>query len=359
MRLRSLFLLFVLLFHCNVNGLVILQYHHVSDKTPEATSISPHDFALQLAYLEESGFKVVSILALKKLLQAGKSPPDGAVVITFDDGYMSVFKNAYPALKERKWPFTVFVNTQPHDQNKPQFMSWDQLREIAKNGATIANHTDSHLHLLRKREGESDKQWNQRRAKEIEFAEKRIKKEIGKSHRLFAYPYGEHDRAIRKYLKEKGYLAFGQQSGPVPSPSSPQYDGQLIPRFPFGGKFVGLSDFATKVTSLPFPALSVSVNKINGAPLYEAELPMGVNRPIMRISTPTMQYLDGLNCFASGQGKIKSERKGNTLVVQANRSLPVGRSRYNCTARAGNGRFFWYSHMYIKRRADGSWYPEY
>jgi hypothetical protein len=45
--------------------------------------------------------------------------------------------------------------------------------------------------------------------------------------------------------------------------------------------------------------------------------------------------------------------------IQAERPLAVGRSRYNCTARARAGnRYYWYSHLWIRRHPDGGWQRE-
>ncbi len=336
-----------------VRALVILQYHHVDDSTPKSTSVSPELFEAHLDFIERNNFKVVSITELRDYLKKG-SVPGGTVIITFDDGYRSIYTEAYPRLKKRKWPFTVFINTQPHDEKNPRYIQWDELREMAKNGATIANHSDTHPHMIRRGKDETAKAWEDWRGRQIDFAEKRIKKEIGKSHKLFAYPFGEYDRALQQMLERKGYLAFGQQSGPVASTSEPQ----AIPRFPFGGEYGQGDDFANKLFSLPLLLTSVVTESEDGRALRDVELPLDVEIPVLRITTPLARYIKNFNCYASGQGRIDTKVLGGSMVVKANRPLPVGRSRYNCTANAGNGRYYWYSHMFIRRNADGSWYRE-
>ncbi len=336
------------------HSLVVLQYHHISDITPRSTSTSPELFAQHLEIITSEKFRVVSVLQLKKWLQSGESLPDKAVVITFDDGYRSVYTEAFPMLKKRGWPFAVFVNTQAHDGKNPQFMTWDELKVLSKYGAVIGNHTDSHPHLIRQRKQESHKQWLQRREQEINFAEIRIEKELGESHKVFAYPFGEYDEDLTGLLKRKGYIAFGQQSGPVAKESHHQ----ALPRFPFGGVYGGRDDFLSKLTSLPFPMARLKVTTENGAVIYSPELPKRATKPVLRVASPMMNYLNGLNCYASGQGKIESDIKGGVLVAQAVRPLPPGRSRYNCTAQAGGGRFYWLSQLFIRRLPNGEWVNE-
>ena len=352
--MRYVFPLLLALFSANAKSLVVLQYHHVSKQTPKSTSIDPALYRAHLKHLEDKKFDIVDILQLKKWLERGDALPDRAVVITFDDGYKSVYTTAYPELKKRGWPFTVFVNTKAHDEKNPHFMSWDQLREMTKYGAVIANHTDSHPHLIRQQSYESYQQWQSRRLAEVEFAEKRIKKELGEGHKLFAYPYGEYDQKLQANLKRMGFLAFGQQSGPISKASSHQ----ALPRFAFGGVYGDLSDFATKVNSLPFPESRIKVSNSNGKVLEDPLLPEGEGKPVLRIASPLMAYIEQVACYASGQGKIKSEIRGGTLVAYANRPLPPGRSRYNCTAHAGAGRYYWHSQLFIRRLPNGAWVDE-
>ncbi len=335
-------------------ALVVLQYHHVSGVTPKATSISPQLFASHLAYLEEKNFKIMAMDELVNILQKGQSLPDGTAVITFDDGYRSVFDTAYPLLKKRKWPFTVFINSKAHDEKNHLFMSWKELKIMAKNGATIANHTDSHPHLIRQQSYENFEQWQHRRKREIEFAQDRIDKEIGTSLKVFAYPFGEYDARLQSQLKEMGYLAFAQHSGPISSSDSLQ----ALPRFAFGGGYGKMDDFVPKVMSLAFPEARIKTTDNNGRVLEQPELPSNVDRPVLRIASPLMQFIKRFNCYASGQGEITADLRGGVAVVRAKKPLPVGRSRYNCTADAGNGRFYWHSQFFIRRQTDGNWYNE-
>lgn len=357
MKIGCLKLFSVLALMCLASAsqaLVVLQYHHVSDKTPKATSISPEVFEQHLQYLKAQNYQILAMPKLESMLRKGEKLPDKTAVITFDDGYTSVYAAAYPLLKKYDWPFTVFINTKAHDEKSHLYMSWEQLRTMAKNGATIANHTDSHPHLIRQQGYEEHKAWEDRREQEITFAQKRIEKEIGQNYKIFAYPYGEYDKALQQRLKSLGYIAFGQQSGPIADSDSLQ----ALPRFAFGGNYTDINEFKTKVSSLPFPQARVKVTNNSGKVLDEPELPADVERPVLRIASPMMGYTKHFTCYASGQGKITAEVRSSVAVVRAPKALPVGRSRYNCTASAGQGRFFWYSQMFIRRQADGAWYNE-
>lgn len=352
--LRKMIVALILAWSPWASALVVLQYHHISENAPHATTISPDLFEAHLDFLEKNKFSVIDIGELETMLKSKKGLPDRAVIITFDDGYRSIYSEAYPRLKKRGWPFTVFVNSKPHDEKNPRFMTWKQLKKISKNGATIGNHTDSHLHMIRRQPNESTPDWLDRMEREIDFAEKRIKQEIGSAPRYFAWPYGEYNGDLQRLLAKKDYLAFGQQSGPISQDSDPQ----ALPRFPFGGNYGEMDDFRVKVMSLPLPLNSVRTEAAGHGHFSDPLLPKGVDIPVLRINTPLARVLKNFQCFASGQGKISTEVQSSTIVVKAKRPLNSGRSRYNCTADSGSGRFYWYSHLFIRKNPDGSWYQE-
>ena len=349
MNFRKLFFCLVLsaCSHSSL-ALVILQYHHISDQSPKSTSTSPELFERHLEQIENLGYDVESLVHIAELLRSGQALPDKAVVITFDDGYRSIYDAAFPLLKKRNWPFTVFINSQPHDDHVPAFMSWRELEELSEYGATIANHSRSHPYFLRR---DASQSYSDFFADEVLSTEQRIKEALGQSHKLFAYPFGEYDRETKAALKKHGFLAFAQHSGPVPS----DVDRQAIPRFPFGGVYGDISDFKVKLQTLALSNIALKLTDERGRAIEEPELGLPVKRPVATLKLSPEMFALSFNCFASGQGQIKAEKKGGELVVQANSALPVGRSRYNCTARSVSGQYYWWSMGFIRRNNQGNW----
>ncbi len=327
---------------------VILLYHHVDTDTPAITSISPEDFEAQLQYLEDNDFRVWALPRLVDTLSSGQSVPDKVVVITFDDNYESVYTEAFPRLKRRDWPFTVFVSTDAVDKGINMQASWDQVREMAQHGATIANHSASHAHLLQKQSGESHKQWRERIRNDIARAQRRIEEETGQQHKLFAYPFGEYNRELVAMVEGMGYVGIGQHSGPTPA----DYAGLALPRFPFAGDYSDVSDFALKVLTLPLPV--AEARDVDGPLSFDTK------RPTLELALKPGDYrARSLQCFGSGQGALKLDWQADREVeVVPGKDLPLGRSRYNCTLPTGktvNGtqRFYWYSHPWIRLTEDG------
>lgn len=329
---------------------VVILYHHVSDKTPKSTSISPAQFEAQMDYLEKNNFKVVSLLELTEKLRNGDSLPDKTVAISFDDSYASVYESAYPRLKKRGWPFTFFVNTDSVGTAKI-FVNWNQLREMSKHGVTIANHTTQHNHLPRREKNESASDWSKRISAEITAAQLKIEQEIGYAPKILAYPFGEYDTEVQKIAEKLGYIAFGQQSGVLYNDG----DLQAVPRFPFGGSFTELDDFVMKVNSRPMPVKKVSFYSDKESAQENVIVKHGA-KPWLVLELADASLLKKINCFATGQGAITVEIIDNKLWVQAKQALAPGRVRYNCTAYSGEkGRFYWYTQQWLVTDNRGGW----
>lgn len=127
---------------------VILVYHHVSQSTPKATSVSPDTFRQHMQYLADN-HQVLPLEDVIKALQKNQPLPDKTVVITFDDGYKNIFENAHPILKEFAFPYTVFVN--PPLIGKANYqLDWQQVKLMSAENASFANHGKQHQHLDRK-----------------------------------------------------------------------------------------------------------------------------------------------------------------------------------------------------------------
>lgn len=354
--LWGLLLVAMLWLPSQLQAAVVLQYHHVSDTTPRATSVTPERFREHMDYLAEWDFEVVPLESLVGLLREGKPLPDKTVAITFDDAYESVYDTAFPLLKRRGWPFTVFVNTAPLDAKKGGFVTWGQLREMARVGASIANHSTEHNHLQRLKPGESRAQWRERIRAEVMDAEKRIREETGQSHRILAYPYGEYDHRVTALLEELDFAAFGQQSGALGSLG----DLQTLPRFPFGGPYGDLEDFATKVNTKPLPLESAQLyaDWADEQPLTDLVVAEG-DRPVLKLNLAREGLVSRTNCFASGQGAIETRVEGQSLLVRADEPLSPGRTRYNCTAASSEpGRFHWFSQQWLVTGPNGQWLHE-
>jgi peptidoglycan/xylan/chitin deacetylase (PgdA/CDA1 family) len=324
----------------------ILLYHHVSSETPASTSVTPEVFDSHLQLLEESGYQVVPLAKIVDTLVNGGEFDSKWVAITFDDAYESVLSEAAPRLRDRNWPYTVFTNTDL--VGKGVYLGWDQLRELEAAGASIANHTRSHEHMVRLRAGESSAAWRERLTRDVIEAQTQLEDELQDPLRLFAYPFGEFTAEISQLLQSLGFISFGQQSGPVGSTTNLY----AIPRFPLGTGFDSVSSLAEKLRTEHLPLVDPPVP----ASLLEAD----ADAPVLTLHIKDVSVRQGsLNCFVAGQPNARVVwLDDQTVEIQSQRPLGSGRSKYTCTAPHPTIRraYFWHTHLWIKPRRDGSWY---
>lgn len=330
-----------------VNAGVVLLYHHVDEGTPPITSIAPDQFSRHLDIIEAEGF---TVLPLDELVKRSMDPSNGydksdekIVAITFDDAYRSIYISAFPILQARGWPFTIFVATRLIEEKNPHYLTWAQLAEMSTQGATIANHTDSHIHMIRRLDAETADHWKHRMTEELLTAKGLLVKH-GLDSNLFAYPYGEYDEATLNLVGDLGMIGFGQQSGAIGPHSNPL----LLPRYPLAGIYIGEAAFRDKLRSLPFP-----VEHPKAEPLVSDNL-----KPPLELSfiTDTLN-LSRLTCYGPGGLMALSEISSTNILATPAEEVSIGRTRYNCTLPRGN-RFYWFSQLWIRKRNDGSWYHE-
>lgn len=331
---------------------VILQYHHISDETPDSTSTSVKRFTRHLEYLDEHQFDVVALPALISGLKRGQAFADKTVAITFDDGYRSVYDTAFPLLREHGFAFTVFVNSAPIDQGSEEFVTWPELQEMSKAGATIANHTMSHPYMVRLLPDETDAQWRERITAEITGAEQAIASHIDQSVKLLAYPYGEFDESLKALLQELGFAGFGQHSGPVGVDS----DVLALPRFPMGGDFGAQDSFITKINTRALPIKRRQLMDDQDKPLQSAVVVAG-SRPRLQLTLDSPALAARLTCYLGGK-ELSVALEDATVTVMPAQALKPGRSRYNCTARADDGRYYWFSQPWLVTGEQGQWQHE-
>lgn len=183
----------------------ILMYHYVSVPPPDADkyrldlSVTPANFQAQMEYLAAEGYHPIRLSDLADYLRNGKPLPANPIVLTFDDGYADNYQNAFPVLKEYKFPATFFVITQFVDDKKPGYMTWDQLEEMAIEGMEIGSHTMTHIDLKGKPRSVQ--------ASELAGSKAMIEARIGTPVKSFCYPAGKYDSQALALVRSIGYTS--------------------------------------------------------------------------------------------------------------------------------------------------------
>ncbi len=315
---------------------IILQYHHVSTETPRSTSVTPEEFRIHLQYLKDKKYQVIGLDTLLAQLQQGKEPADNAVAITFDDGYDNIYHQAHPILQDFGFPYTVFLSPALIDRKEGPVMSWQQIKQLQKDGVIIANHSSYHDHLAAPNKGESKAQWLKRVKTDILLAQTQLEQQLGIKHKWLAYPYGEFSVELEQMVKEMGFIGIGQQSGAVGLNSLMT----RLPRYPSSSQYAALKHFTSKLKT---PALPVTT--------YRAADPVkGPNPPTLTLQIDSSDFKTSqLNCFSNGEPIKVTWLKPDTFSAQAGQKLKTSHKRYNCTAPSlsKKGYFYWYSQPWV------------
>lgn len=101
----------------NPNSLIVLMYHRVIDHAdPMFVGIPVKQFEEQMKYISDR-WNPVSEQQVVNFYRHGKPLPEGAVFVTFDDGYKDAYTLALPVLRKHRIPAILFVSSDPVDNN--------------------------------------------------------------------------------------------------------------------------------------------------------------------------------------------------------------------------------------------------
>lgn len=210
--------------------LLILCYHAVSDRWPADLSVTPAAFEKQLRGLQRSGYQAITLSEVRT------ARPEKALVVTFDDGYLSTYTEAAPILARLRMPATLFVPSDYIGRGRPMVwpgidqwldspyrdelipLDWEKVQELAEAGWEIGSHTCSHPKLTRLPETELEREMTASRVT-IETA-------LRLPCTTIAYPYGDVDDRVAEAAATAGYqLGVG-----LPARWTPATDPMQLPR---------------------------------------------------------------------------------------------------------------------------------
>lgn len=184
----------------------ILMYHYVSTPPEDADkyrldlSVTPEQFAAQLAWLDANGFTAVTLDDVHRALTEGYRLPPRPVVLTFDDGYADAYEHAFRLLDRFGMVGTFFVVTDWLDQSRPGYLTWDQARTMARAGMSIQSHSRSHPDLA------NDCDYDCLVYQILGSAET-IAAQIGVRPRFFCYPSGRYNADVLTVVSQVGMVA--------------------------------------------------------------------------------------------------------------------------------------------------------
>lgn len=181
----------------------VLLYHNISENYHSSQTdmnISAGEFEKHIISLIENGYNIISFDTYLDHLNGLCELPEKSVIITFDDGYLSNYTEAFPILRKYGVCGTVFVVTSrvgSFDTQYPHF-TWKQAKEMVDSGTmSIYSHTVSHPDMLKLSANEI--------AYEVRKSKYIIEKNLARKCNILAAPHGLFSKTATFVIGESGY----------------------------------------------------------------------------------------------------------------------------------------------------------
>jgi peptidoglycan/xylan/chitin deacetylase (PgdA/CDA1 family) len=184
----------------------ILLFHRIAISPINSQYYVPPDkFEQEIRLLHDWEYTAISIELLIRAITEGAELPPRPVIITFDDGHLDNYTSAFPIMQ--KYGFTGVLYIVGNYLGTPDFMTADQIKEMAAAGWEIGSHSMNHLDLTTL---DPDRQ-----RIEIVDSREKLEAELGVPVLTFAYPFGISSAGIIDYVHFAGYVA-GMSLGYTP-----------------------------------------------------------------------------------------------------------------------------------------------
>jgi peptidoglycan/xylan/chitin deacetylase (PgdA/CDA1 family) len=202
----------------------VLAYHSISNNK-SIVDIDLKTFQKQIDFLKKN-FQFVNIDEVFEYVEGKREFVHPVVAITFDDGYKTVFENAFPILEKNNIPASIFVLSDPKHadrnslENNNPFMTVAQIKKLHSKGWAVGCHSATHPEF-------ADPNLDFKR--EIFNAKKTLESSLAVKMNFYVYPKGVYSEKIIDQVKKAKFKgAFSFQAGDV-SKSSNHF---AIPRIP-------------------------------------------------------------------------------------------------------------------------------
>ena len=227
-------------------GVAVLVYHNfVSDEDAarrpsllDEMTMSRAQFRAQLEFLKHSRATALGLDAFAAHVAGTRPAPRGAVLLVIDDGYESVYKIAWPLLREYGMPAVVApivgateerdAWVKAHPRASPH-LSWEELHEMLQpvHGVALvalASHTyDMHENLGKQEralEPVARRAFDARLLADLKRARAVIAARTGQRADYLVWPHGGYTRALVDVAKAAGHAGTFTDLGEVVRPGA-------------------------------------------------------------------------------------------------------------------------------------------
>ncbi|MBU0758952.1 MAG: poly-beta-1,6-N-acetyl-D-glucosamine N-deacetylase PgaB [Candidatus Omnitrophica bacterium] len=209
---------------------IVLCYHDMPKEVKlDIYAVDQKSFVQQIEYLTTHGYHFISVNDVIEASEGKKTLPEKAVLLTFDDGYLSYYEFVYPLLELYGYPSLLAVETGWVDKPDPELtaplVNWDQLKEMSKSKLVyIASHSnDIHHEVLYNPQGntswaaisriynpdtgayESKGDYRKRIHDDLALSKKILKQKLEVDTEAMVWPYGKYNQICVEEAKALGF----------------------------------------------------------------------------------------------------------------------------------------------------------
>lgn len=206
-------------YRCAPQDTYILMLHEVTADAPPQhpdISITRENLEKLLEQMEKKGIATVPVSAIHEPADCRRA------VLTFDDIFANACENAFPLLRQKGIPYTVFITTEYVD--KPGFVTSAQLEALKQDPlCTIGFHANTHV-LMRELDNARIRENTDPKAFEEAY---------GVKCDYFAFPYGSVYACPRRAVKiagKQGYRAVFSTVSAGTSAARIRRNARFVPR---------------------------------------------------------------------------------------------------------------------------------
>jgi peptidoglycan/xylan/chitin deacetylase (PgdA/CDA1 family) len=175
----------------------IILYHWIATSPIDSQYyVPPEKFDEEMKLLHDWGYTTITTEMLIKAITEGADLPPRPILITFDDGHLNNYTNAFPIMQ--KYGFTGVLYIIVNYMGTDNYMNADQIKEMAAAGWEVGSHSISHLDLT------SLEPYRQRR--EVVESRTLLETALGVPILTIAYPFGISDPGVIDYAHFAGYI---------------------------------------------------------------------------------------------------------------------------------------------------------
>ncbi len=295
------------------------------------------DFREQMQRIKNSGATVITMEDYLQWKTGDKQLPAECVLITLDDGWKSVYTDAFPILREFGFPFTLFLYTQ-YVNSGGGSLTWDMIREMQAHGASVGSHSHTHPYPsnYRKVKKSGEQAYLDFLKKEMGESKRILEEKLGTTVNTYCYPGGYRTPEMYAVLRELGYKAgFDVIAGKVTTAT----DDLILPRYmvlgtdlrTFNGSLQYGAAHGVPVRGLPSSAAGAGAAVSSGGPVPHQVVtpranslqPLGIQPISINLAADGDIQPDSLVMRVSGLGKVPAvyDNVSKTLTWTPHRPL--------------------------------------